>query len=315
MKVNAGKMNKMEFSVGIMAFNEEDALPLLLDDLLLQDLERFSMREVIVVASGCTDNTQLMAEHAKRKHPNVKLIIQNQRAGKASAVNLFLNAAESDLLVLVSADIRVAAGSMERLLAPLLEDSVGMTVGRSVPVNAKDDFIGFSVNYLWHMHHQMSLVRPKASEILAMKNCVNRIDLQTAVDDSYLEAMVSKQGLAIKYVPGAVVYNKGPDTLAEFFCQRERIYAGHLWLRRRLDYSVVSIDYDLLIELLLADLKIRQKHFFWKIGAVFLEVTARISAAVKFSLFSFNPFVWKTLRSTKTAIYPDDCGLPENIKI
>ncbi|MFA6217619.1 MAG: glycosyltransferase [Candidatus Omnitrophota bacterium] len=315
MKANAGRMNNRDFSVGIMAFNEENALPLLFDDLLLQKLEKFSMREVIVVASGCTDNTQLMAEEAKRKYPNVKLIIQSQREGKASAVKLFLKAAESGLLVLVSADVRVSEGSLERLLIPLLEDSVGMTVGRAMPVNSQDSFIGFSVNYLWHMHHQMSLVRPKASEILAMRNCVKHIDIQTAVDDSYLEAMLSKQGLAIKYVSGAVVYNKGPETLAEFFCQRERIYTGHLWLRSKLNYSVVSIDYHLLIKLLLADLKIRQKHFFWKIGVVLLEMTARINAIIKFSLFSYNPFVWKSLRSTKTAIYFNDCGLPENNKI
>nr|NIN64639.1 glycosyltransferase [Anaerolineae bacterium]NIN94878.1 glycosyltransferase [Anaerolineae bacterium]NIQ77929.1 glycosyltransferase [Anaerolineae bacterium] len=47
----------MRCSVGITAHNEEANIARLLDAMLTQQLDEVEITEIIVVASGCTDNT------------------------------------------------------------------------------------------------------------------------------------------------------------------------------------------------------------------------------------------------------------------
>jgi cellulose synthase/poly-beta-1,6-N-acetylglucosamine synthase-like glycosyltransferase len=63
-----------------------------------------------------------------------------------------------------------------------------------------------------------------------------------AMDEAFVEALVIRRGLDVKYAPDAVVYNTGPETLGEFVMQRRRNYAGHLHLVRKYGYKVSSMD-------------------------------------------------------------------------
>ena len=47
------------------------------------------------------------------------------------------------------------------------------------------------------------------------------------VDEASIEAIVRAAGLELRYVPEAVVRNKGPETVADLVRQRRRITAGH----------------------------------------------------------------------------------------
>jgi glycosyltransferase involved in cell wall biosynthesis len=49
--------DKIRCSVGITAHNEEANIGRLLDAMLNQHLDEVEIAEIIVVASGCTDNT------------------------------------------------------------------------------------------------------------------------------------------------------------------------------------------------------------------------------------------------------------------
>jgi glycosyltransferase involved in cell wall biosynthesis len=48
---------RLRCSVGVTAYNEEANIGRLLDALLAQHLRAVEISEIIVVASGCTDNT------------------------------------------------------------------------------------------------------------------------------------------------------------------------------------------------------------------------------------------------------------------
>jgi len=247
-------MLKNTCSIGIMAFNEADNIAFLLKDLLDQRIDNFTMAEIIVVVSGCEDETLPAVRKAMEKDSRIELITQTQRKGKASAINLFLTRAKGDFIVLISADVRLNEDVLKKVLSPLLNPEIGLTGGRPCPVNAPDTFMGYSGNLLWKLHHQMSLRKPKLGELVAFRNSVDMIPETTAVDEATLEAIFLKKGLSLCYVPDAVIYNKSPETVRDFLRQRERVFIGHLWLWKNYHYGVASFDYWLLIKLIVKNL-------------------------------------------------------------
>ena len=56
--------------------------------------------------------------------PRVRLIQQETRSGKASAVNLFLKNVNSDVIILESADTIPAGGSIDALVRPSDESEI-----------------------------------------------------------------------------------------------------------------------------------------------------------------------------------------------
>ena len=268
-------MMQVPCAVGIMAHNEEANIGQLLQNLLDQELRSVDLRSVVVVTSGCTDGTEDIVRQFAQQDKRVQLLVQEKREGKASAINLFLGQAEEEVLVLSSADLQLKSDTLENLVAPFRDPEIGMTASRPVPVNDADTFMGFAAHMLWDLHHQMNLHGFKAGEMVAFRKTFKRIPQHTAVDEACVEPLIRGQGYQVRYVPQAIVFNKGPDTASDFLRQRRRIYAGHLELERDLGYSVSTMGGLTILKLLLQNLDWHPKEFIWTWGVVGMEVYGR----------------------------------------
>ena len=262
-------------SLGIMAHNEAANIGRLLARVGASRLERVRVAEIIVVASGCTDDTEAIVREAAAADPRIRLISQPTREGKASAMNLFLRDAACDVLILSSADLLPSEDAIERLVSPFADPEVGMTACRPEPVNDPATFMGFAAHLLWDLHHQMNLVGFKAGEMIAFRKVFTRIPPHTAVDEASVEPLIRGQGYGVRYVPEAVVYNKGPETVPDFLRQRRRIYAGHLEMQAALGYSVSTMSGGKIARLLLRNLDWRPRQLWWTARVVALEVYGR----------------------------------------
>ncbi len=63
-------------SIGIMAYNEEANIGQLLKALLTQRTSAVTLREIVVVASGCTDGTQAIVKAWCSRDSRVRLLDQ-----------------------------------------------------------------------------------------------------------------------------------------------------------------------------------------------------------------------------------------------
>jgi len=225
-----------------MAYNEEASIAGAIDSVLNQRLVSGRLAELIVVASGCEDRTGEVVASAARGDPRVRLIEQERREGKASAINLFIAAARSPVLVLVSADLLVKDGTLEALLRHFRDPAVGMAGGHPTPVNDETTFLGHAVHLQWRLHDMIARESPKLGEIVAFRNVVPSIPPDTAVDEISVQALVTQLGYGLVYEPEAIVYNRGPTTVREFLRQRRRIYAGHLQVRDQQGYSASTMS-------------------------------------------------------------------------
>ena len=285
-------------SMGIMAYNEEANIGRLLEAVVSQKLKEVILTEIVVVASGCTDNTEAVVLEWAKHDARIRLISQEKRAGKAAAINDYLPKAQERILVLCSADLLPEPEAIERLVAPFADPEVGMTSSRPMPVNDPSQFMGYAAHMLWNLHHAINMKSFKAGEMIAIRKIFERIPYHTAVDEASMEPVIRGQGYQAQYVPTAVVYNKGPETVDDFLRQRRRIYAGHLAVRDTLGYNVSTMSPRKIFFTLLRNLDWRPRQFCWTWAVVGLEAYGRVLGLRDYKKRR-NHAVWEMATTTK----------------
>ncbi|HNQ42859.1 MAG TPA: glycosyltransferase [Candidatus Cloacimonadota bacterium] len=286
-------------SIGIFAHNEAANITALLEAVSTQKLDIVTIEEIIVVSSASTDGTDDLVRDYAVINPLVKLETQARREGKASAINLFLQKARADILIVISADVIPEADTIEKLGAAFTDPDIGATGGRPMPVNAQTSFMGYAVHLLWRLHHRMALKAPKLGEMIAFRKIMQSIPPDSAVDEASIEALIKAGGYKLRYIPDALIRNKGPQTLRDFVKQRRRIQNGHLWLKQNQHYEVVSQQNSTLTRVLCEELKDNPFDLLKIAAVVLLEVYCRMLGSIDYYVLGKNPFAWDIARSTK----------------
>lgn len=278
----------MTVDIGIMAYNEEKNIGALLQRVALTNV----IDNVFVVASGCTDRTVEVARSL-----GASVLVQDKREGKISAINLFLQNARSDILILCSADVLPTSFCFKYLLQPFEDKAVGMVGAHPIPVNKLNSKINRIGNLMWKTHHQMALKYPKAGEVAAFRNEVDILD-NTLVDEAYIESRLVEMGYKIMYAPNAVVFNRSPETLDDFVKQRKRIFIGHLRLAQQgKGYKIHTMS---TFNIILASLK-ASKNILLLIQGGLLELRIRQQARKEIDKDS-NSSIWEISNTTKTVL-------------
>lgn len=291
-------MSDIKVSIGICVYNEENNIGRLLKALLKQKTCLASIFEIYVVSSGSTDKTNEIVEKFTKIDSRIKLLTQDQREGKASAINLFLQNAKGEILVLESGDTVPFEDTIENLVAPFDDPNVGMTGGHSVPVNDRNTLIGFTVYLQWELLHQLSKCDPRFGELIAFRNSIKTMPKDIAMDEAYIESQIRSMGLELRYAPKALLHNKGPENLKQFINQRRRNYAGHLNLRKTTGYAVSSMSLSSVLRLT-NSLHLTPKEMVFAPVSMLLEMVSRALGAYDFYLKKRNPYRWDILDTTK----------------
>lgn len=288
-------------SVGIMAHNEEANIGRTILAVLEQQVLSVCIAEVIVVASGCTDRTVMIVEEIALQEPRVLVCVQKKREGKASAINLFLKQASCPIVALIGADVLPEASALEYLCAPFKDPNVGIVGGRPVPVNNAATFMGHTVHMLWRLHDRLARNHPKLGEVIAFRNVISGIPVDSPVDEISIQALIAQLGYQLIYEPACIVYNKGPLTISDFLKQRRRIYAGHLQVRDQQKYAASTMKVGPIVRQLIASSDFTlsaPKQVMWTLGAVTLEGFARMQGYYDYRN-KHELHIWQMVDSTK----------------
>lgn len=234
--------DKIKCSVGITAYNEEANIGRLLQAILDQRLYDVEITEIIVVASGCTDRTEEIVREYVDRDPRVQLRVQEKREGKTSAINVFLAHAREKICVLESGDTLPNEDTIGRMVSMFRDPAVGMTGAQKVAVNTPDHIVGVLSHLRLRMEHQLCLEIPRLGELIAFRKVFDQLPSDVAMDEAFVEALIIRRGMQVRYAPEAVVYNMGPETVSDFVKQRRRNYAGHLYLKDKYGYQVSSLE-------------------------------------------------------------------------
>ncbi|MFZ2487430.1 MAG: glycosyltransferase [Anaerolineae bacterium] len=286
-------------SVGITAYNEEDNIGPLLDAMLDQHLHAVEISEIIVVASGCTDNTVPIIQSYLARDPRLKLIEQAERRGKTAAINLFLQAANEDILVLESGDTLPHENAIENLVRVFQDPTIGMTGAHKIPVNTPDHIVGLFTHLRLRMEHELCLDIPRLGEMIAFRRVLDQIPTDIAMDEAFVEAIVIKRGLRVIYSPDAVVYNTGPETVSDFVRQRRRNHAGHLYLSNKYGHQVSSIQNGRVAKIAFREIWGALRLIYSLFALAFLEGWSRVLGWYDFAIKRDRHVVWDMAMTQK----------------
>jgi cellulose synthase/poly-beta-1,6-N-acetylglucosamine synthase-like glycosyltransferase len=299
-------IDTIKCSIGITAHNEEANMAQILQAMLDQRLLQIDISEIIVVASGCTDRTEDIVRQYQEIDPRIKLFSQEKREGKTSAINVFLANAQEAICVLESGDTVPHEDAIENMVRMFADPAVGMTGAQKAPVNAPDHVVGLLSHLRLQMEHQLCLEIPRLGELIAFRKVFDAIPPDVAMDEAFVEALVIRRGMQVRYAPDAIVYNMGPETVSDFIKQRRRNHAGHLHLKEKYGYQVSSMGMGRLIPLALNQIWGAARLVWTLFVLAVLEGYSRMLGWYDYKFHKRTHVVWDIAWTTKAVNREDD---------
>lgn len=213
----------MLVSVIIRTYNEEKYLNELLHKVFIQEIANAKL-EVVIVDSGSTDNTLVIAE----RYGCIISHIQKQEFTYGRSLNVGCEFAKGDIFVFISGHcIPVNKQWLNKLIHPLLEQGISYTYGRqqgkdSTKFSEFCHFEKFFPNY--SKQPQEGFFCNNANAALtkqAWEKFRFNEDL-TGLEDMYLAKQLNKNNYKIAYVCAATVYHIHDETWQQVRIRYER---------------------------------------------------------------------------------------------
>jgi cellulose synthase/poly-beta-1,6-N-acetylglucosamine synthase-like glycosyltransferase len=118
-------------------------------------------------------------------------------------------------------------------------------------------------------------------------------------DEDIIRMELEKKGYRTVYAPDAIVHNKGPTTIRDFFKQRTRVNIGEQYMKRVYEYGIPTWNPRYLFSSYMGFLRDNRRHLL-KVGmAMAMEGFARLYAMIYVTLDRGDKAVWSQVTSTK----------------
>lgn len=170
--------------------------------------------------------------------------IQDPCKGKPHALNLALNEAKGDILVLTDGDVFFGKNATTELIRAFKKNNVYGVTGRPISRDKKDTMMGYFGHLLSDAahHKRMKTLKkrkffPMSGYIMAIRNFQLKLPEDVLSDDAYISYVITNKGKHILYAPKAKALVKYPRNLNDYYKQKVRSLGGYLQLQ---GYDVVN---------------------------------------------------------------------------
>ncbi len=203
-------------TVLIAAYNEAAHIEATVRNKLEQDYPPEKLN-IIVVSDESDDGTDDIVNGIG--DPRVRLIRQDPRAGKTSALNLAMPEASGEVIVFSDANSLYAPDTIKNLVAPLADPRVGYVTGRMVYKAPDGSLTGEGCSAYMRYENNLRAWETNLGSIVgvdggvdAMRREIYRPMNADQLPDFVQPLTVREQGYRVVYEPSALLYE---DALAE----------------------------------------------------------------------------------------------------
>jgi cellulose synthase/poly-beta-1,6-N-acetylglucosamine synthase-like glycosyltransferase len=217
----------------IMTYNEEKTIARKLENSLALNYPQDKL-EIFVVDSASTDDTRQIAEEFAKKSSQVSLIAQEERKGKASAINFGIKRASGEIVVLTDGNAMMEREAIALMVRHFADSAVGGVCGRFEARNLQETSIGGGGQAYWEIER---FLREKESSI---DSCIHMSGEITALRQTYyvdveepnlaedldMAIDLRKRGYRIIYEPDAVVFEPAATSVRDLTAQKKRVVIG-----------------------------------------------------------------------------------------
>jgi cellulose synthase/poly-beta-1,6-N-acetylglucosamine synthase-like glycosyltransferase len=124
-------------SINLSVYNEEEVIRDKIENFLALDYPR-DLLEFLVVSDGCEDRTEDIVSSFAQADSRIRLLVQDQRGGKTSALNRGIVEARGEILVFTDANSMFDHDAVRKLVRHFSDQSVGLVSGRSIYLDSFD---------------------------------------------------------------------------------------------------------------------------------------------------------------------------------
>ncbi len=122
-----------DVTILVSAYNEEDNIPDLIESIYNSNYPKEKIK-VIIGSDGSIDDTVRVAKEIIINYPNVN-IIELPHSGKNSTINTLVQLAETDIIILMDADLRVQLDTLKHLVKYSIDDSIAIVQSNIMYMN------------------------------------------------------------------------------------------------------------------------------------------------------------------------------------
>lgn len=247
-------MNKIlpTVTVGIPAYNEAANIKYLLEDILSQHEDSFFLEKIIVNSDGSDDDTVALARSIGDRR--IQVIDDRKRKGQAARQNEIIRQTETDILVLLNADIILDGRSfLKGMIKPLIEGEAEFTSSNMLAVEPRtvvEKMLSVSIEFknriFEHWKDGKNLYTCHGAARAFSRAYYEHFSFEESVgEDAYSYFFGMEHGHRYAYVPGAVARIKLPGTLADHFKQSGRFFNSQTRFIKEFGLATIEREYAL----------------------------------------------------------------------
>jgi cellulose synthase/poly-beta-1,6-N-acetylglucosamine synthase-like glycosyltransferase len=236
-KIRPKQVNKdfyqPQVTILISAYNEERYIEETIKNKLGLNYPKDKM-EIIVISDGSTDRT----DDIVRKYLNhgVRLLRQEPRAGKTSALNLGVQRAAGKILVFSDANSIYEQNALAFLVQNFNDPEIGYVTGKMIYTNPDGTVIGDGCSAYMKYENYLRKLETKAGSIVGVDGGVDAVRKSLyqpmnpeQLPDFVLPLRVIEQGYRVIYEPMAILREPALQSSKDEYKMRVRVSLRALW--------------------------------------------------------------------------------------
>jgi len=217
----------------IAAYNEKKHIKATIENKLALDYPKDKL-EIIVISDGSDDGADdIVRLHADR---GVKLIRQEPRRGKTSALNLAVPQATGDILVFSDANSLYDRDSLRFLMENFADPTIGYVTGKMVYANPDGTTIGNGCSAYMQYENILRDIETRVGSVVgvdggidAVRKSLYREMRADQLPDFVLPLMVVEQGYRVVFEPRALLMEETLNNAEDEDRMRVRVSLRALW--------------------------------------------------------------------------------------
>jgi len=220
-------------SILIAAYNEATCIGKTIENKLALDYPRDKVE--IIVISDCSDDgtDDIVRRYAAR---GVKLIRQEPRAGKTSALNLAITRARGEIIAFSDANSLYESDAILKLLANFKDPGVGYVTGKMIYANPDGSVSGDGCSAYMRYENRLRSLETAVGSVVgvdggidAVRKALYRPMRADQLPDFVLPLDVVAQGYRVVYEPGAFLRETALAEASDEYRMRVRVSLRAFW--------------------------------------------------------------------------------------
>jgi len=240
-------------SVIVPTYNEENVIENRIENLLELDYPK-DKYEIVVVDSASTDKTVEIVNNIIKKQndhePCIKLIEEEERRGKASAINIGKKHIKGEIALVTDANSLFDKNVLKEIAPYFKDPKIGAVGGRFVVKDPKNS-IENSTQFYWDIEYIVRMGESSLDsaclfhgEINAWRKDIVEADEKSLSEDLDMVLKIKKQGYKIQYEPKAIVYEPAASNVTDQIKQRKRTSIGTIQnMFKHWRYLIIPADF------------------------------------------------------------------------